>query len=62
MQKEKLSNLQKSILAQRSPEHPSNRIGFWQRVSKITITSTADPYFISILNKLNISAQMIFKE
>jgi len=62
MQKEKLSDLQKRILAQRSPGHPSNRVGFWQRVSKITVTSAADPYLIGILNTLNISARMIFKE
>jgi len=62
MQREKLSHEQRIVLAQRSPEHPKNKVGFWQRVSKITITSTADPSFIGILNRLHISAQMIFKE
>jgi hypothetical protein len=61
-QKEKLSHEQKIVLAQRSPQHPKNKVGFWQRVSKVTITSMADPYFIGILNKLNISAKMVFKE
>ena len=61
MKREKLDKIQQQILFQRSPEHPKNKVSFWQRVSKVIITSTADPQLIKQLSKL-ISADVEYKE